>query len=800
MPITAIHDGLLTISVGHHRYDTKWKHTEISWSDLLQRLSKTTVTAETHSEYMDAPKGRQDEIKDVGGFVGGVIHGGRRKANTIQSRCLITLDIDYGDIDFWETVQLGYTEAAAIYSTHKHNAKGPRYRLVMPLSRDVFPDEYQAIARWIAGSLGIEVFDITTYQPERLMYWPSTPKDQEYYFRWQDGRWIDPDDILGRYVDWRDSTQWPVSKREKDRITAAGIKQGEPADKPGIVGAFCRIFSITDVLEGFLADIYEPTQHDDRWTYRAGSTAGGLVIYDNKFAYSHHGTDPTSGKLCNAFDLVRLHKFGGLDDSVDAHTPINKRPSHLEMEQFALRDKRVSKELVTQKLSDLNEDFKEAIAEDGGDDSWLEKLECDKKGNVLSTITNVNIILQNDPQLKNCFGYDDFKHVDTALNNLPWRTINKIGEELTDNDDSALRAFLERTYKIWSPPKVKDAFSTNRHLVTYHPIRDYFNSLKWDGLKRIEAILPDYFGTEDNDYTRCIMKKSLCAAVMRIFKPGCKFDNVLVLVGPEGTGKSTFLKLLGREWFSDSLGSIDHHRVYEQLQGAWLIEVAELNSIRRSAMEQVKHFFGKQEDRFRVAYGRRVEEFPRQCVFFGTTNEDRFLQDDNGDRRFWPVKVRPDFVSLSVFKDFPNEVDQVWAEAVELFKNGLDLELPKHIEEKALKTRKGFTQADARLELLIEYLYTPIGEMDEGTPGELRNRVSYCELWTKAFGGMRKDMNKNNTKFISKMMALLKNWRKMSETFRDTEFGVQRGFERVGVDDSEFDPSGDQFNHGLLNF
>ena len=197
-------------------------------------------------------------------------------------------------------VGLIYSCAAVLYSTHKHEPDAPRYRLIIPLDRPVMSDEYQAIARKIAGLLGIENFDPTTFQPERLMYWPSTSKDGEYMFQEQDGKFLCADTVLNSYRDWRDSSEWPVSAKVDKIIQRGMAKQGDPLEKNGIVGAFCRSYTISEVIDEYLPKIYESCTVDGRFTYKEGSTAAGLVVYDDKYAYSHHGTDPISGKLCNA--------------------------------------------------------------------------------------------------------------------------------------------------------------------------------------------------------------------------------------------------------------------------------------------------------------------------------------------------------------------------------------------------------------------------------------------------------------------------------------------------------------------
>ena len=325
---TLQYDGLITIATGSSRRSASWKTKEMLWSEFVDKLGRVTRTQETQQEYFRMPKEERDNAKDVGGFVGGTLKGGRRKIDAVLQRRLITLDMDSitAGEDPWPTVELILGCAAVLYSTHSHTAKAPRLRLVLPLSRPVSPEEYEAIARRIAGDIGIDMCDDTTYEPHRLMYWASASSDGEFRYEVQDGPWLDADEQLARYADWKDPTQWPVSSRKSGTIRRLADKQGDPTAKDGIVGAFCRTYSVEDAIEAFLPDVYIKGENG-RYTYKGGSTSGGLVIYeDGRFAYSHHSTDPTCGKLCNAFDLVRIHMFGKDDEGKPANTAANNLP------------------------------------------------------------------------------------------------------------------------------------------------------------------------------------------------------------------------------------------------------------------------------------------------------------------------------------------------------------------------------------------------------------------------------------------------------------------------------------------
>ena len=343
--INPTYEGELVLSLGTSRKDTNWKPVRMHWSDLLKRLRSPKRTPETAEEYASMPQEQKSEIKDVGGFVGGVVWGNRKGGN-VSSRQLLTLDADYGTMELWETWTTMFGEAACVYSTHSHTPESPRLRFLIPLSREVDREEYEAIARLVANWMGIESFDDTTYQPNRLMFWPSCPKDGEYLFDWQDGPWMNADTVLNSYQNWHDVKQWPVSSRQKSQLRKATDKQGDPLSKPGVVGAFNRVYAIPAAIERFLPDTYAPAG-DGRYTYLAGHTVGGLVLYENEtFAYSHHDTDPCSGQLCNAFDLVRIHLYGTQDDNAEDQ-PINARPSYAAMKQLVQSDSAVLAELKT---------------------------------------------------------------------------------------------------------------------------------------------------------------------------------------------------------------------------------------------------------------------------------------------------------------------------------------------------------------------------------------------------------------------------------------------------------------------
>lgn len=809
MDIRLNNDFSIDLATAHSRITKKWRNRHWLWSELLQRCSETKRTGETAAEYARMSKEEQSNIKDVGGFVGGYLSGGIRKNANVMYRTVATLDIDYGTVNVWDDFTMAFGFAAMIYSTHKHSSKTPRYRLVFPLSRQVSPAEYEPLCRKIAAEIGIDLFDDTTYELPRLFYWPSTSKDADFVFDYQDGPACDVDAILSQYVDYKDVSAWPLSSREGDVIAHEIKKQGDPTEKPGVIGAFCRAYSIEDAIDTFLSDKYEKTGHDGRYTYKLGSVAGGLVCYEGKFAYSHHETDPASKQLCNAFDLCRVHLFGAQDEGSRA-LDVTRKPSYAAMQEFAAKDKAVKLLMARERAQAAADDFDgldDAELPEDYNDEWKAELEYTKSGKLLCNIANIILILENDPALAGHIVHDLFTGMDSAKDGLPW---NKNANQWTDTDDANLRVWLEKHYDITGKEKIADALTAVLTRHSYHPIRDYLNGLTWDGVPRLDRIIIDYMGAEDSELNRAMSRKHFVAAVARVFNPGCKYDYCLIMSGAEGIGKSTLLRVMGGKWFNDSITTLEGKEGMEQLRRAWVVELGELSSIKRSDVEQVKAHLSKQVDIYRAAYARRVLEHPRQCVFCGTTNEALFLKGDTGNRRFWVIPV---VAELRKYRDWSEAIrrdrDQLWAEAVHYYKQGEPLYLSEELEAQAKQRQQDFNDDndDPIVAMLDKYLNTllPVNwdTMDiqarrsylrdpdplqaEGTVK--RDKVCAAEFICEQLG---KDMADKDYKYlcrrVSKMIGDRPEWERVSSTKHAAKlYGTQRGFRRVEQPDEDDD-------------
>ncbi len=804
------HDRQITISVGNNRHSVSWSKTTMLVSEMYNRLSLPVRGAETIEQYFALPKKEKDNLKDVGGFVGGELKGSRRKATDVIGRDVVTLDFD--NVPGWYTEKLIESVEAlgcsyCVYSTRKHIPSAPRLRVVIPLDRTASPDEYEPVARRIAEKIGINMADPTTFDVSRLMYWPSCSSNSDFVFKSKDAEFAKVDAVLGTYDNWHDFTSWPQVPNAVSYAKLA-MKQGDPESKPGIVGAFCRTYNIVQAMDAFLPNIYEPVVGDDeRYTYLNGSTTGGAVVYENgKFLYSHHATDPCGSRLVNAFDLVRLHKFGDKDGNALLDTPVNKLPSYKEMCDFALSDKQVTATLNREQLQKAAEDFKDVgnVTSDEDSLAWADELSRGKDGKVIGTIDNILVILDNDNLLKGKFALNEFANRGEVLGPLPWRRDFKGRRLWDDSDNDGLYWYLEKVWEINKKGNIDSALSIHTMTHAFNEVQDYIQGLTWDNTPRLDNLFIDYLGAEDSDYNRAVTRKSFTAAIARAMQPGCKYDNMLILAGPQGIGKSTLLDRMSRGWFNDSIRTFEGKEASELLQGVWLVEVSELDAFRRTDVARIKQFLSLRADRYRAAYGRHVKELPRCCVFFGTTNTTDFLQDTTGNRRFWPVDVGVNEPLYKVWDKLDADtVNQLWAEAKTRWQLGEELYLTGELEEVARIKQEEHREVSVREDLIIDFINRKIpsnwqcwsldrrrdfwaGAIHTADGSEIklieRKTVTALEIWCELFNGNIKDMKSSDTKEINAVLARQKDWQQTKNAIRPGKQAYncqKRGFERV---------------------
>ena len=772
----------MKIAYGNSRMEKRWKNNEISWDDFCRRVSTTQTTTETVEEYRKMTKPQQDAVKDVGGFVGGHLRGGRRKTGTVLCRSMLTLDMDHGTPDILDELSLLNSHELCVYSTHKHTPEAPRLRLIFPLKRDVSEEEYPALARKVAQEIGMDLFDDTTYQPHRLMYWPSTSRNGEYVYQVMDGDILDPDDYLGMYDDWRDVSTWPVSSRESEAVKKAAKQQADPLAKTGAVGAFCRTYPIREAIEKFLPDVYAPSAMEGRYDYIPADSSAGVIIIDEKFAYSFHATDPACGQLLNAFDAVRVHKFP--DD--------DPKKSYNAMAEFAVADERVKLRIFEEKRQAAAEDFDEADP-----DAWKKQLQYEKKSMELkNNLHNLMLILENDENLKGIV-FNQLADGMEIRGKVPWPHPAKFWR---DADDAQLICYVDAAYGTFSARNYDIAVTKAVDDRSYHPIREFFETLPdWDGVERADTLLIDYLGAEDTPYVRAVTRKELCAAYCRVYHPGIKFDSMIVLNGDQGIGKSTLIAKLGGEWYSDSLNLSDMNdkTAAEKLQGYWIMEIGELAGMRKADLDKVKAFISRQDDKYRASFGRRVTPHPRQCVFFGTTNsQNGYLRDITGNRRYWNVKV-PGSGKYKPWDMDEDTVKQVWAEVMVYAKAGEKLYLPPELEAYAKEEQRAAMERDDREGLVQEYLdmllpdtwdsmdvykrrdYVRDADDPMRPDGSVRRmEVSNMEIWCECFGKAKEDMKPSDSYSIAAIMERMDGWSRTGKAKVLPIYGKQRIYRR----------------------
>jgi len=773
----------LAIAYGNSRQAKNWVNKTIRYEDLKERLKVTIRTAESAEEYAKMSKAQRDVAKDHGGFVGGALKGGRRKVDAVELRSMIALDGDRIDKAFLDDYETNASYTSCLYTTHSSTEANPRVRLVFPLLRDVTSEEFVAVSRYLAQMLGIDFFDECSYQPNQLMYWPSSPQNGVFVFKEVEKEWLDPDAILSVHPEWTDPTRLPTSSRESKANQVTQQKVQDPLEKEGTVGIFNRVFfPVTRALEIFLAGVYEPTESESRWHLIASSSIAGVEIKDEKFVYSHHAKDPAYLKLCNAFDIVRIHKFGDLDD----------KASFRAMCDFAMRQDEVKIVAANERLSEAEKDFAESV-----DDEWKKRLQRNKNGVLENNLHNIRLIMENDPYMKNIV-FNQLADGMEIRGAIPWKHPARFWR---DADDAQLICYIDASYGSFSQRNYDIAVTKAADDRSYHPIKEYFDGLPvWDEMPRVDTVLIDYLGAQDNAYVRAVTRKALCAAYMRIYHPGIKFDYITVLNGNQGIGKSTLIAKLGMEWFADSLtlSDMNDKTAAEKLQGYWIHEIGEMAGMRKAELEKVKAFVSRQDDKYRASFGRRVTPHPRQCIFFGTTNsENGYLRDITGNRRFWNVKVTGDG-RMKPWDLGQETVDQIWAEVIVLSNAGEELFLDHTLEDYARKEQSEAMEQDDReglvaryLDMLLpetwdtmdvhqrrDYVQDPDGLLNaKGTMR--RETVSNIEIWCECFGKAKEDIKPADSYAISAIMARLPDWSRPETRRRIPIYGLQRLYKKM---------------------
>lgn len=727
------------------------------------------VTWEKIQLWMASPFG----VKKCGTYLLGTLiqttveHSGKpctdyhRRKHSVVYRSVLTLDVDYPEEGFVGRVRALLPYRHLIHTTFSSTPDAPRYRLLIPLARDVSPAEYTALAQEVMETLGIDQFDKGSAEPERYMFLPAAPDPD--LFQW----WVVEGPEMEVKAEIRDTL--PASPRNQKR---------DPTGLSGVVGAFNRAYGdMDDVMTAY--DLpYTAAREADRWHLAGAHSEAGLVLVAPGLVYSHHSNDPAVGETCSAFDLVRLHRFADLDLLSPPGTPVNRLPSHKAMTDLAATDPRVIADLV-------GTDFSEE-----GKDSWQLDLRISPKtGKLLDVIDNWDLIIANDPSFSS-LRYNEMSMNVEVSRDLPWRPLSD-GETFDRTDRMALCHHLERVYRV-RPGRllVDELVDTRSRRNRYHPVQDYLSGLRWDGTPRLETCLP---GVLPTPYTRTVARKSLTAAVARIFEPGVKWDHTLVILGREGIGKTYWIDRMARG-HSASLGRIGDKDTLLIMQRSWIMVSDEGHHLRPGDSDAHKEFLTRASDVIRMPYERESVSYPRRCVIWGTTNDPVFLRRQEGNRRFLIVSAeqRVDFTALT-----DAYIDQVWAEAVAIYRSGEPLYLSDDSIALALEEREPHTEEDALVGIVQAYLELLVPpEWGEMTPDSRRawvqnradgivpegttqiNRVCSVQLWVEALGRRMGDHRRGDLLDIIRALRSVPGWQPTASRHRLPHYGPQLTFIR----------------------
>ena len=395
-------------------------------------------------------------------------------------------------------------------------------------------------------------------------------------------------------------------------------------------------------------------------------------------------------------------------------------------------------------------------------------------GAIKNSIRNCLTVFMKDPLLQGAISYNLLTERIDIVKPLWW---SKQTATLTDTDLNYLMLYLEDNYALTSEKKIQKAIAIVADCNKYHPIRDYLNSLEWDGTERIRYALTRFLGAEDSEYTYQCLRLFMLGAISRVFKPGCKFEVMLCLVGGQGAGKSTFFRLLAvkDEWFSDDLKKIDDDNVYRKMQGHWIIEMSEMIATANAkSIEDIKSFISRAKETYKVPYETHPADRLRQCVFGGSSNTMDFLPlDRSGNRRFLPIMVHPENAVVHILEDESASrafIDLMWAEAMFLYHNfPVKLTLSKDMNMELKELQKQFMPEDTKAGLIQSFL-------DNYNGTQVCSKLIYAEALNHPFD----EPKQWEIREINEIMNnSIEGWTPFSNPRIFPKYGRQRGWERT---------------------
>ncbi len=671
--------------------------------------------------------------KNEKSYLPGELKDHYRKNVNVINRSMLTLDLDGAQEGGFEAL-CGFLSDFYYFwhTTYSHSEEKPSYRVLVPLAEPVTPGQYGDLVRQIIAANLKASIDGSSAKPAQIMFTPACKDPFSYDYGVHEGKLAD-------------GAQWLSSANGGEAVVPLARVQRRvaPEDAPGIVGQFNRVYPDLDELIETFELPYEYDGVTGRYRYTgssASATPGMREIEENPgYYYSWHAHDPAAGYAQNAFDLVRIHKFGHLDE--DYKGPVNRAPSYTACRDFLDTHegfkKRANAEVyeavvhniaksaegetnVPAKASQEREthtNVEVLTTEEIDNTQWVSQLEVDRKtGKFVDSLRNLTLIFDNDPKMKGV-GWCERGEYFTEADPHNWPD-TKRSPKLTENQKVLLRNRYENIYGLKvSPERLVQIFAERKAVNSFDPVRIYLESLHWDGNKRMETCLP---GVEDTEYNRMVARKVLLAAVARTFEPGVKVDEALILVGPEGTGKSSWIKEMSKG-FSVEFQNIESKDTVQILSETWIAMAEESEVVAKSDFNRLKSFLTQTSDTYRVPYAVEPETRLRRWVVWGSTNDMELLRERDGNRRFLMVEcVRPrDFDLLT-----PEYVDQIWAEAVHAYLMGESHVMNSCERELAHSAREQHIHSDALTESIAEHLRLPItSDWHEKKPETLRSIV-----------------------------------------------------------------------------
>ncbi|MBF1672622.1 MAG: hypothetical protein HXO65_00180 [Rothia mucilaginosa] len=691
--------------------------------------------------------------KNARSYLPGELRGHHRSGDNVVGRSVITLDLD-GASDGGFTSLLSYLNDVAVlwHTTYSHSEHKPSYRVLIPLDEQVSPDVYARIVREIMRAVPQASIDAASATPSQIMFTPAA-KDPSLY-EW--GSKLDRPLASGSLFQGAPDSPGDV-------VSLGRVRKKDPLTLRGIAGEFCRLYQDLDELIEVFGLPYERVGSRFRYTKADKSSAPGMSPFPDAplLYFSNHRSDPASGRAQNAFDLVRIHKFGHLDAGYEGaiiHSPSARAMKNFLSGHAGFAARRAADayeqvvrpeaagspltggEIVSTLTEEPEHEPELAVADDSADieTDWTHRLiRHDKTLQVEDRIENYDLIFENDPVFKSLWWNVRGDYEAIMPENYDLRDGSP--PQVNNADVSGLKDHIERRYQIRrvTRQRVDDLLGRVRRERRLDPVKKYLQSLSWDGIPRLETCLP---GVENTAYTRMVAKRAMLGAVARAFKPGCKVDQSLILYGGQGVGKTTWIERMARG-YTASLGDIQNKDTLISASRSWIMVSDEGHALNNADFNELKDFLTRQRDVYRLPYDRSATEVPRRWVVWGTTNDPMMLRERDGNRRFLIVDV---LEQMDFDKYTPEYVDQVWAEAVALYQQGERPVLSPAEEELAEQARQSHTMEDNLVALISEGLDMPVPEDWERMP------MSERLVWLQ-----ERDYSERTTKPASKPRSFL---------------------------------------------